>query len=612
MFVSLPLASRSRHQRKTDTEISFEFTHQKSLSFLHPSAMLQSNRTANQNSNTAPVLSSPSIRFHSLFLLCLLSGLSLGFLVDNSQAFVPSSSSMLAFRRLTFAPPQFSKRASHQTDFPLPSSILIQAMSFSENHQDYSLEALQEYASQLIESNSKQQPSTKSSVCLAVAGGGGHAISTLAATPGASSLLLEGSVLYDRKSYRSYIGFSDHEPGFKYSSSRAATLASEEALRRALQYRSSDLDLMAGCVGIGCASSLVSSSSSEDIKGYGHIVATRSDGTRISINVTLADRMNQMNRTRLEEDIFVSHLILRMIELVQQSKMNQMGEGSTNSNDMVTDAGDRIVEERLSNRRLTEEPSSAHEVAFEAAQRLLEGESKSVVLIPSQKHGQSKSFCTLEYPIIPNGSLVFPGSFNPPHEGHVALAEASVKAAMYGVERRKSTVDPPIFMEVSLTNADKPPIEPVVVADRLVQFLDLDNMPKNWGIILTRAPLFAEKVSSLADCVLDHQSKEAPQLSFVIGTDTMVRILNPKYYENSYDAMLEAIRSMRGVKFIVGGRLEQNKDSDEHPRFVSGEEELIDLPGDVRKKFVIIKEEDFRVDISSSQIRSQMQSQSHK
>jgi hypothetical protein len=40
----------------------------------------------------------------------------------------------------------------------------------------------------------------------------------------------------------------------------------------------------------------------------------------------------------------------------------------------------------------------------------------------------------------------------------------------------------------------------------------------------------------------------------------MVRILNPKYYGDNEEAMLEAVREMgrAGVHFVVGGRLEQD------------------------------------------------------
>lgn len=41
----------------------------------------------------------------------------------------------------------------------------------------------------------------------------------------------------------------------------------------------------------------------------------------------------------------------------------------------------------------------------------------------------------------------------------------------------------------------------------------------------------------------------------------MRRILDPKYYENSVENMLGAVREMGrvGVRFVVGGRLEQGK-----------------------------------------------------
>jgi hypothetical protein len=81
--------------------------------------------------------------------------------------------------------------------------------------------------------------------------------------------------------------------------------------------------------------------------------------------------------------------------------------------------------------------------------------------------------------------------------------------------------------------------------------------------------------------------------------------LNPKYYGGEESNMHEAVRSMKDVHFCVGGRLEQKKDSSEPPRFVSGAKELEGLPHDIRNMFTIIKEEDFRVDISSSEIRRQ-------
>jgi hypothetical protein len=89
---------------------------------------------------------------------------------------------------------------------------------------------------------------------------------------------------------------------------------------------------------------------------------------------------------------------------------------------------------------------------------------------------------------------------------------------------------------------------------------------------------------------------------FVIGTDTLVRLLNPKYYDNNVSYMLKAIREMKqkGVHFVVGGRVEQAQQS---RVFVSGKEQIESMPVDVKNMFTLLSEEEFRVDISSTEIR---------
>ena len=472
------------------------------------------------------------------------------------------------------------------------------AMSFSESHQDYTLAGLQDYSKTLVDSNLDREEFARSSVCIAIAGGGGHAISTLASTPGASSLLLEGNVVYDRKSYLSYVDLPSNTASFPYSSLKAAKMASEAALKRALLFRSSKMQLMPGCIGIGCASTLVSSSP-DSPRGSGYIVATRADGRQLSLNVSLTGKLNGSvsdYRNRNDEDVFISHLILRSIELIQNDEI------SIKTNSTKTDIGD-LIEEDWGASLPKSDSGSVEEIAVVAANRILEGDEDAVVLLPTFKDGHPNSYRALKLPVIPHGSLVFPGSINPPHVGHISLAKAAVRTANRVVEKKYNHHG--VFMELSLTNADKPPIDPKTVSDRISRFCQLDDLPEKWGVILSRAPLFSQKVSTLQSCVIDTSMGPVPEISFVIGTDTLVRILNPKYYGNEESAMLEALRSMTGVHFLVGGRLEQIKGSSEPPRFVSGREELTGLPEDVKAMFTIIEEEDFRVDISSTEIRKQ-------
>jgi hypothetical protein len=513
------------------------------------------------------------------------------------------------------------------------------------------LHALQEYAKNLIETNLKSgggdsSSSTRTSASIVVAGGGGHAISTLSSTSGASSLLLEGVVAYDRNAYLRYCNMPDTK-GFVFSSHEAARVASLAALKQALNIRSMDdnVRLMARCVGVGSASALVSGSSSssqsssDGVKGYGHVVATRADGLQLSLNITLEGRLDDRTdgRSRMDEDIFLSHLILRSIEHLERNcpKYIDIVDGGTiSTTTTTTTAGDTIAES------WSNVPTSVDSVGVieAAARRVVEGGEDAVVLLPlyetseggSGATAKPVSFRALSEPVLPNHCIVFPGSFNPPHTGHVALANASIRTLerlQPYVHRRHN--DKPVFFELSLMNADKPAIDPATVAERIQQFLQLydddddddddgdnstdhERMPQQWGIILTRAPLFAQKLSSLQDCIINRLDGPTPNVNFVIGTDTLVRILNAKYYNNDRENMVSSLLAMKGAHFIVGGRLEQNQVPDSvassappsPPKFVSGEDELKGLPSDLADMFTVMTESEFRVDISSSEIRA--------
>jgi nicotinic acid mononucleotide adenylyltransferase len=94
--------------------------------------------------------------------------------------------------------------------------------------------------------------------------------------------------------------------------------------------------------------------------------------------------------------------------------------------------------------------------------------------------------------------VLFPGSFNPVHEGHVLLAQVAE-------ELRQQ----PLAFEISVTNVDKLPLTGETVRHRLAQFA--------WKspVELTRAPTFVEK------------SRLFPGTTFVVGADTAERLFGP-------------------------------------------------------------------------------------
>jgi nicotinic acid mononucleotide adenylyltransferase len=87
-----------------------------------------------------------------------------------------------------------------------------------------------------------------------------------------------------------------------------------------------------------------------------------------------------------------------------------------------------------------------------------------------------------------------------------------------------------------------------------------------------------------------------PGSAFVIGVDTAVRLINPKYYDGDYNKMLKILIGCKetGSTFLVGGRN------------VDGAFKVLDdlnVPEELKDMFISIPAEQFRMDISSTDIR---------
>ena len=506
---------------------------------------------------------------------------------------------------------------------------------------------------------------------LAIAGGGSPALSALTATPGASSVLLEGTVCYDRRSFAGYVGMHPLSPppqvwapaptptgrAFSFSGSEAATILSNASLHRAMELTPTLMGML-DCVGVGCASAL-SIPSRPDKPGAAHVVVTGSDGQVVSVDATLSAGGSDLERRRdrAEEDAVVGSIVLTALARHGDEVGGAAGKGWTlTAAEMDSILGREGDSASQSRGRIG--PSTAKE----AAVCVVSGQADAVILVPDPEDGCGNGGVRpLVHPVLPPDPLIFPGSFNPPHIGHRALAEAAVQALMRiraeekgegsesfsaasthgsvwdAAEAPLSTEFPSLLFETSLTNVDKPPMDPSEAARRVGLFRgcidgpsgvgsgignDADDSPlKDWGVLLTSAPLFSQKVEILANLVSISSSAVAERthgkssaagtrrrlLTFVIGTDTMVRIINPKYYGDSYDAMLSAVRDMgaAGVRFIVGGRLDQGEGNGRKiPSFISGKDDLASLPKDVQGMFTLLTESDFRLDISSTDLRA--------
>lgn len=161
---------------------------------------------------------------------------------------------------------------------------------------------------------------------------------------------------------------------------------------------------------------------------------------------------------------------------------------------------------------------------------------------------------------------IFPGAFNPIHDGHRRMA--AVAARRLGTD---------VAYEICIRNVDKPPLNFYDMRQRRTQF----DEGEVW---LTNTPTFVEKARAFG------------AVTFVVGTDTVSRIADPKYYEDG--ALNEAIDELSdvGCRFLVFGRKEGQ-------RFVTLDD--LTLPKKLRALCDGVRETEFRSDLSSSFIRKQ-------
>lgn len=123
---------------------------------------------------------------------------------------------------------------------------------------------------------------------------------------------------------------------------------------------------------------------------------------------------------------------------------------------------------------------------------------------------------------------VLDSSFNPPHLGHYALIKESLS-----YKNQYSKDDQAVLLLFSVKNADKVTAAPAALEHRLAMMCLMADyvqqlMKVNVTVGITDHAMFVDKSSAILDS-LKHQGLLA-KLTFLVGFDTLLRILNPKYY----------------------------------------------------------------------------------
>ena len=244
--------------------------------------------------------------------------------------------------------------------------------------------------------------------------------------------------------------------------------------------------------------------------------------------------LNKGARDRLGEETFVAHLVLLALA-------DACGVDSRQAPPQLL-AGEEIIDTR-------------HHVD-DPVHLLLENRAQSVMAYPNGRVVPDEPF---------TGALLS-GSFNPLHCGHETLLRVAT-----------SYLRVPGAYELPVVNADKPPLSRNEIERRVAQF-------RRWAAILTRVPLFRQKAELFPGC------------TFVVGYDTAVRLVDPRYYGGAAgrDAAIEAIRAC-GCRFLVAAR----------PMPGEGVRTLADVKVEpaFADVFIELPRSEFMLDLSSTELR---------
>ena len=362
---------------------------------------------------------------------------------------------------------------------------------------------------------------------LAITGGGSGAVGELLRVPGGSRLLIEAQVPYDERALATFLG---SVPARACSSDTAIAMA-QSARARAARIVPAGTDL----VGLGATAALVSDRPRRGEHRF-HIAFANAASIAHCTCVLAKGR-----RDRGAEEDLVSRAIVLWL-----ARACGIAAPSPRS---VLDADEHYTETVVA--------------AVDRIDQLLAGEHDRVTVQPDGQMMLS----------APQPFVLFPGSFNPMHDGHVLLARVAE-------ELRQQ----PLAFEISVANVDKPTLAGETVRHRLAQFA--------WKspVELTRAPTFLDK------------SRLFPSTTFVIGADTAERLVAPKYYGDDELRMHVALEEIAntGSSFLVAVRIDA----------VGRVRALNDIPVPRRYAdlFTEIPEHRFRVDTSSSEIRARRNS----
>jgi nicotinamide mononucleotide (NMN) deamidase PncC len=357
-------------------------------------------------------------------------------------------------------------------------------------------------------------------------GGGSAAIPHLLTTPGASRVVLEAVVPYAHEAVAGLLG----GPQESFCSSRTARRLAMVAWQRARCLGASAEQAVGAAVTASLKTSAPKRGPHRIVVAVQTLAATRVATLELEKNA----------RSRDEEEDLAAALVLTLLAAT-----------ACPPQPLAAFAGLR--------------PGERVEIASTSApaewQRLLAGATPALCITAGHAAGSELGAATAD-------KLLFPGSFDPLHDGHRTMARIAEEIA----ER-------PVDYELSIANVDKPLLDYHEIETRIAQFADRT-------LWLTWAATFLEKIALF------------PGSTFVLGADTYLRLADPRYYGGSAEAAAAAVHTIaaqtRGL--IVFGRVRDGEFADAAK---------LDVPQPLRDIAYFVSQREFRMDVSSTALRQE-------
>ncbi len=415
--------------------------------------------------------------------------------------------------------------------------------------------------------------------------------------------MLEVQYPYHRAALLEYLGPGATEPASFCSAELALALA-RRARARALAIIAAEAGGASGvsfaaamgsrpAVGVACTGALATGRERRG-EDRAHVAVSRSDGGGERV-VSLSFSRSAAS-SREQQDWIVSELLALVLcggGSEDQSGGEGEGEGEGEGGPIV------VVPERASliDELAVHPIANAWSAPSHALDELARGaRSEPLWLWPSAGAvgavAQEGLRTDLLFPPAPR-LLLLPGSFNPLHEGHERMLSAaagklsSALAARRGAQAGAACAVLPAF-EMSVHNVDKASVvDQAALSARAAQFARAGRGGP-WPLVVTAAPRFADK------------ARLFPGSVFLVGFDTAVRLVDAKYYGGDAAAARAALAEMvcaRGCEFVVCGRLVAGQG------YKTLEHMIESVPPDLRYAFHGLSEREYRVDLSSTQLR---------